>query len=664
MLPRADVVALLTAATVFACPSVYEPLGIVNLEAMACETAVVATATGGIPEVVVDGETGLLVPIEQASDGTGSPLDRERFEADLAAALDRRSPPTPTGRPRWAAPGRARAVARVQLGHRRRAHPRRLPGGHRDVTSRPRGGGQAAVPVPHALLRAPGETTDALSYHCYAVRRSCDGSGRRPGPGDPGERGAVTGRAHADEVHAPVPAVDWSADNCPGGEAPPRVDCARVAGAARLRRPDGRDDLAVDESAPGQALRGQDRHAVRQPGRSRWVRFRVRRLRRHAVPAGVVDRFDIVGIDPRGIAYSTPVRCRSDRSFPAFPRVPFPIGKPQVHRQIAFDEGIRDMCRNDHNAVLDHMSTADVARDMDLVRQALGEDEINYYGISYGSYLGTTYAAMFPDNIRALAVDGVLDPVAWATGRKPGQWHRDPFSARLRSQTGAFESMRDALAQCDVAGKQRCALAGDAAGTWRAVLRKLSHGPVRIKNFGKVYYQDVVGLALGVLYDRQSIPFLMEYVDALAERLLDRQHESRGYGAALAALQRSIRGQLLPGPYGADSGAPGDPWGGPVNGSAPPTGGRSSYWPGFEGVACSDSLNPGRSCAGRRPPAGRRTPGAGSAGSGRGRPVRARAGRVTTPTPSGVPSRPTRQPRCWRSATPTIRPPPTPAPSR
>jgi len=87
MLPRADVIALLTAATVFACPSIYEPLGIVNLEAMACETAVVATATGGIPEVVVPGETGVLVPIEQAGDGTGTPLDPERYVADFAEAL-------------------------------------------------------------------------------------------------------------------------------------------------------------------------------------------------------------------------------------------------------------------------------------------------------------------------------------------------------------------------------------------------------------------------------------------------------------------------------------------------------------------------------------------------------------------------------------------------
>jgi starch synthase len=89
MLPRPDVVALLTAATAFACPSIYEPLGIVNLEAMACETAVVATATGGIPEVVVDGETGLLVPIEQATDGTGTPLDPDRYVADFADALTR-----------------------------------------------------------------------------------------------------------------------------------------------------------------------------------------------------------------------------------------------------------------------------------------------------------------------------------------------------------------------------------------------------------------------------------------------------------------------------------------------------------------------------------------------------------------------------------------------
>jgi starch synthase len=86
MLERREVIQLLTHATVFVCPSVYEPLGIVNLEAMACETAVVATATGGIPEVVADGETGLLVPF--ASDGAGGALDPDRFAADIAERLN------------------------------------------------------------------------------------------------------------------------------------------------------------------------------------------------------------------------------------------------------------------------------------------------------------------------------------------------------------------------------------------------------------------------------------------------------------------------------------------------------------------------------------------------------------------------------------------------
>ncbi|WP_247673189.1 glycogen synthase [Micromonospora sp. C51] len=102
MLPKSEVIQVLTHATIFVCPSVYEPMGIVNLEAMACETAVVATATGGIPEVVADGETGLLVPIEQAGlDGT--PVDPARFEADLAARLNEL----------LAAPERAAALGRA-----------------------------------------------------------------------------------------------------------------------------------------------------------------------------------------------------------------------------------------------------------------------------------------------------------------------------------------------------------------------------------------------------------------------------------------------------------------------------------------------------------------------------------------------------------------------
>jgi starch synthase len=87
LLPRHELCAILSSATTFVCPSVYEPLGIVNLEAMACGAAVVGTATGGIPEVVVDGVTGRLVPIDQVQDGTGTPVDPDRYVNDLARVL-------------------------------------------------------------------------------------------------------------------------------------------------------------------------------------------------------------------------------------------------------------------------------------------------------------------------------------------------------------------------------------------------------------------------------------------------------------------------------------------------------------------------------------------------------------------------------------------------
>ena len=88
MVDKKTAIELYSHAAVFCCPSIYEPFGIINLEAMACETAVVASAVGGIKEVVVDGETGFLVPIEQMKESPFEPINPEKFSRDLAAKIN------------------------------------------------------------------------------------------------------------------------------------------------------------------------------------------------------------------------------------------------------------------------------------------------------------------------------------------------------------------------------------------------------------------------------------------------------------------------------------------------------------------------------------------------------------------------------------------------
>ncbi|MBI3969045.1 MAG: glycogen synthase [Chloroflexi bacterium] len=110
MVPKDVAIELYSRAAVFCCPSIYEPFGIINLEAMACETAVVASAVGGIPEVVVHGETGLLVPVERQPVSPFEPVDPDRFSRDLASAINELLA-APAKRERFGQAGRRRAEA-------------------------------------------------------------------------------------------------------------------------------------------------------------------------------------------------------------------------------------------------------------------------------------------------------------------------------------------------------------------------------------------------------------------------------------------------------------------------------------------------------------------------------------------------------------------------
>ena len=116
---------------------------------------------------------------------------------------------------------------------------------------------------------------------------------------------------------------------------------------------------------------------------------------------------------------------------------------------------------------------------MDLLRRAVGDAKLTYAGYSYGSYLGATYANLFPGKVRALVVDGVLDPVAWSTGRGD-QARTLPFSTRLRSAKGAYETLQEFLRLCD-AGGPNCAFSeGNPQRRFDRLAKRLLREPVRV----------------------------------------------------------------------------------------------------------------------------------------------------------------------------------------
>ena len=222
MLPRPDVVQLLTQATVFVCPSVYEPLGIVNLEAMACETAVVASEVGGIPEVVATGETGMLVPYTATTEG---------FEAGLADAVNALVP-TRSGRPRWGAPA-ARGRCASSAGTRWRGGPWRSTA--RSAERSRRGGSGLRVSsfrhaVPRCIWYEPARKGDRQTAQGGVV-----GDGGAAAGGDLGEAGVPDQRQAGAQQPVPVgPAGGADGELEAGG--PPAVPVRRVEGVpAELR---------------------------------------------------------------------------------------------------------------------------------------------------------------------------------------------------------------------------------------------------------------------------------------------------------------------------------------------------------------------------------------------------------------------------------------------
>ncbi len=276
----------------------------------------------------------------------------------------------------------------------------------------------------------------------------------------------------------------------------------------------------------------------------------------------VPARFDLVGFDPRGIARSAGLRCFDsfDEARAPRPDQAFPTSFDQVRPWRDDLRGLWQACRHHGGPIIDHMSTANTARDLDLIRAAVGDEALTYLGGSYGSYLGVTYANLFPDRVRALVVDGVLDPVRWANVEA-----RVPFSTRLGSDQGAEETLDRMVELCEEAGPPDCALAPDAGGRLDALLAHLRVQPVE--------YVDPFGNPALVTW-----PFFTEF---LLVSLYD------PFIASLAADWAAGLEEVV---AGADPAvvAPG-----PADG---PAMAAFADYPNFlearDGVACSDTANP------------------------------------------------------------------------
>ncbi|WP_327363998.1 alpha/beta hydrolase [Streptomyces sp. NBC_01296] len=201
-------------------------------------------------------------------------------------------------------------------------------------------------------------------------------------------------------------------------------------------------------------------------------------------PKTVRERFDIVSWDPRGIGNSTAVNCFDDaaeaEAWGKAKPTGFPVGEKERTTWIDAYADLGRRCEKRDPDLLRHVSTTDTAQDLDLLRRAVGEEQLNYLGVSYGTILGATYANLFPDKVRAMVLDSNIDPKAWTNDARPDA--TTTTLLRMGSDRTAAATLDRFLDLCGSATTGRCAFsAGTAQGTrdkFDRLMQRLRERPV------------------------------------------------------------------------------------------------------------------------------------------------------------------------------------------
>ena len=264
----------------------------------------------------------------------------------------------------------------------------------------------------------------------------------------------------------------------------------------------------------------------------------------------LVARFDIVGMDPRGTNFSDTVRCWRNLGAQANDlsglNVSFPFTAKETRNYVRSSEAFGRACSTTGKPLSGSMSTAEVARDMDVLRRTFGDDKLTYLGFSYGTYLGNVYANMFPDRVRAVAIDGVLDPLAWAgTAANAGV----PQTQRLKSGEGAAKALNEILVRCGKAGTRYCMLAeyGNPVKTYDTIMAALKKKPlvVRDPETGEEYFTFTYATLTSFLLSDLYSPYAASAVDydlSTVRSLLD---QPAAKGTTAAKRQAQARAGLL-----------------------------------------------------------------------------------------------------------------------
>jgi pimeloyl-ACP methyl ester carboxylesterase len=249
-----------------------------------------------------------------------------------------------------------------------------------------------------------------------------------------------------------------------------------------------------------------------------------------SMPEDVLRRFDLVGFDPRGVGLSTPVECipaeLKDRSIAAEPR---PTTQEQLDEVLALTDEAAEACAEEYGDALGTFNTVDTARDMDLLRESLGDDQLTYLGYSYGTTLGSTYAELFPENVRALVLDAAVDPDA------------DP-RADAEAQAAGLEASFDAFAANCTGLVSGCPLGGDPRLFLDDVLTQAAGTPIPSSRQGETRTATpgvVMTAVLAAMYDPGSWPQLSQSLAAARN----------GDAAGLFSLADSYAGRLEDGTY-------------------------------------------------------------------------------------------------------------------